>query len=88
MKIKAILFDFDGTIADTLPICFYSFQKVFSKYDHRSLSHQDIIDMFGPSEVGIIQQNLINKSQIKDAIHDYYVYYEKEHPNLVSMRQV
>lgn len=83
MKYKAILFDFDGTIADTLPVCFYSFQKVFWQYDHRLLSNQDIVAMFGPSEVGIIEQNLINKSRLNDAIHDYYFHYEREHQNLV-----
>jgi len=25
---KAIIFDFDGTLADTLPLCFYAFQAV------------------------------------------------------------
>lgn len=85
MKYKAILFDFDGTIADTLPVCFYSFQKIFNKYDNSSLSDQDIIAMFGTSEVGIIHKNLLNKSRINDAIDDYYLYYESEHQNLVSI---
>ncbi|MGE7090893.1 HAD hydrolase-like protein [Lysinibacillus sp. NPDC048646] len=29
--IKAIIFDFDGTIADTLPICFFAFQRVWRR---------------------------------------------------------
>lgn len=87
MKYKAILFDFDGTLADTLPVCFYSFQKVFRKYDNRVLSNQEIIAMFGPSEVGIIQQNLLFKDRIKEAIDDYYFYYAKEHGNLVEMNK-
>ncbi|MDR9857563.1 HAD family hydrolase [Paenibacillus sp. VCA1] len=84
MKINAVLFDFDGTLADTLPICFYSFQKVFNKYDHRDLSVQEIISMFGPSETGIIQQNLKSKDRINEAMEDYYFYYENEHKNFVS----
>jgi pyrophosphatase PpaX len=83
MKYKAILFDFDGTLADTLPVCFYAFQEVFNKYDNRMLSNQEIIEMFGPSEVGIIQQNILNKNLTNDAINDYYHYYEREHQNLV-----
>lgn len=56
MKYKGIIFDFDGTIADTLPLCFYSFKEIFRKYNQRDLSSEEVLDMFGPSEVGIIQQ--------------------------------
>lgn len=87
LRYKAILFDFDGTLADTLPVCFYAFQEVFNKYDNRTLSNQEIIAMFGPSEVGIIQQNLLNEKHINEAINDYYLYYEREHQNLVSMNR-
>ena len=27
--LRTIIFDFDGTLADTLPLCYYSFQNVF-----------------------------------------------------------
>lgn len=87
MKYKAILFDFDGTLADTLPICFYSFQKVFAAYDQRTLTDQDIVAMFGPSEVGIIQQNLRCKDRVHEAIDDYYLHYEREHDRYVSSNQ-
>lgn len=47
MKYKAVLFDFDGTLADTLSVCFYSFQTIFKKYDGRTLSKKEMIEMFG-----------------------------------------
>lgn len=47
---KAIVFDFDGTFANTLPICFYAFQNVFKEYDNTDLSSNEIKEMFGPSE--------------------------------------
>jgi len=87
LKCKAILFDFDGTLADTLPVCFYSFQKIFSKFDNRVISNEEIIAMFGPSEVGIIQNNLQNKDRLNEAIEDYYYFYESEHSNLVRANQ-
>ena len=87
MKYKAILFDFDGTLADTLPVCFYSFQMIFSKFDNRVMSNEEIISMFGPSEVGIIQNNLQNKDQLNEAIEEYYHFYEREHNNLVRVNQ-
>jgi pyrophosphatase PpaX len=79
MKYKTILFDFDGTIADTLPVCFYAFHKVFAKYDERNVSDIEILSMFGPSEVGIIEKNLINQRFVKEAIEDYYIYYDSGH---------
>jgi pyrophosphatase PpaX len=87
MNYKTILFDFDGTLADTLPICFYSFQKVFHKYDNRDLPNEEIINMFGPSETGIIQQNLMNREGISEAIEDYYFYYNQAHMSLVKLNK-
>jgi pyrophosphatase PpaX len=83
MKYKGIIFDFDGTIADTLPLCFYSFKEIFKEYDQRDLSSEEIIQMFGPSEVGIIQQNMTDSNQIEKAIQEYYYHYDKEHENYV-----
>jgi len=84
MKYKGIIFDFDGTIADTLPLCFYSFNEIFNRYDRRDLSSEEIIQMFGPSEIGIIQQNLKAVKQIDQAIDDYYYHYDRAHNEFVS----
>ena len=79
---KAIIFDFDGTLADTLPICFYAFQSVFKEFDNIDISSDEIKAMFGPSETGIIKENL------KDLNHDhaielYYEKYNEKHRELV-----
>ncbi len=77
--IKTVIFDFDGTLADTLPICYYAFQQVFLTYDKREITEAEIKAMFGPSEVGILQNNLVNQTHIEDAISDYYHHYEEKH---------
>lgn len=79
---RAIIFDFDGTLANTLPICFYAFQNVFKKFDNKNLSSEEIKDMFGPSETGIIRNNLSNPNK-EEAIEYYYEKYSEHHKSLV-----
>ncbi|CEG26211.1 HAD family hydrolase [Bacillus sp. B-jedd] len=83
MDIKAILFDFDGTLADTLPVCFSSFEGVFKDFDNRDVTTEEIKSMFGPSETGIIRENLKNKNAEK-AIERYYEIYQERHKDLVE----
>lgn len=79
---KAIIFDFDGTLADTLPICFYAFQAVFKEFDNMEVTSDQIKTMFGPSETGIIRENLKNSNHEK-AIELYYEKYSEKHRELV-----
>ncbi len=81
---KAIVFDFDGTLANTLPICYYAFQKVFNKYDNKNLTTNEIKEMFGPSETGIIRKNLSNPNK-EEAIEYYYAQYSKLHNSLLEV---
>ncbi|WP_107839335.1 HAD family hydrolase [Metasolibacillus meyeri] len=80
---KAIIFDFDGTLANTLPICFYAFQSVFKQFDDKDLTSEDIVKMFGPSETGIIRENLQNPNKA-EAIELYYEKYAESHTQFVK----
>ncbi|ASK62366.1 HAD family hydrolase [Virgibacillus phasianinus] len=79
---KAIIFDFDGTLADTLPVCFYAFQTVFKEFDNINVTTDEVKAMFGPSETGIIKENLMNSNHDK-AIELYYEKYNERHRELV-----
>ena len=81
---RAIIFDFDGTLANTLPICFCAFKNVFTEFDNKDLSSEEIKDMFGPSETGIIRNNLSNPKKEK-AIEYYYEKYSEHHKSLVEV---
>lgn len=81
--IKAIIFDFDGTLANTLPICYYAFQNIFERFDNKELSSEEIKAMFGPSETGIIKENLLNTNKER-AIELYYEKYAEHHKALVD----
>lgn len=51
-QFKGIIFDFDGTLADTLPICLEAFRRAAKPYRGRDLSDQEILATFGPSDRG------------------------------------
>jgi len=81
--LKAIIFDFDGTLANTLPICDVAFQHVFKQFDDKDLSSEEIRAMFGPSETGIIRENLLHTHK-EQAIELYYEMYEEHHNAFVE----
>ena len=53
--LKAVLFDFDGTVGNTLPLCIAAFQKAITPLAGRSFSEREIVATFGPSEEGTIR---------------------------------
>jgi pyrophosphatase PpaX len=78
-----VIFDFDGTLADTLPVCFLAFESVFKKFDNREVTSEEIKAMFGPSETGIIRENLKNNNY-DEAIELYYEIYKEQHEKIVQ----
>lgn len=80
---KAIVFDFDGTIANTLPVMFHSFRQVFKTYDSKEYTDEEIKDMFGPPEPDLIKQNL-ESDQKEEAIELYFWEYNNNHNQLVE----
>ena len=56
MKFKSIIFDLDGTIADTLPLCIAAFKKSVEPILGKTISDEEIVATFGPSEEGTIRK--------------------------------
>ena len=50
--LKAVIFDFDGTIGDTLKLVIESIREAVSPFMDRELSDDEIADTFGPIEEG------------------------------------
>jgi len=50
-----ILFDLDGTIGNTLPLCIEAFRKAIEPLANKSITDAEIIAQFGPSEEGTIK---------------------------------
>ncbi len=53
--IKAVLFDMDGTLGDTLPLIIRSFRAAIEPYAGRAVTDEELIATFGPSEEATIK---------------------------------
>ena len=51
---RGVIFDLDGTLGDTLPVCYRAFARVFARRLGREYGDAEIHAMFGPSEEGIL----------------------------------
>ena len=51
----ALIFDLDGTLADTLPVVVEAFQKTFVDFGLPVLSQSEIFSHFGPTEDGVVR---------------------------------
>lgn len=77
MKLLGILFDLDGTLADTLPVCLQAFQETLQHYTAQSISMQELYPLFGPSEEGILRGLLPDLAE--DPYPRYLAAYERLH---------
>lgn len=72
-----MIFDFDGTLADTLQLCCDTFREVAQRQLGRDYTDVEIMAMFGPSEDGIFQQ--IAGERWRDCQDDFLAVYERDH---------
>lgn len=82
--IRCVVFDFDGTLANTLPLIFKAMIHVFKTYDGKELTGENIVAMFGPTEEAIIRMHLANTAELESAVTAFYRMYEQEHESIVS----
>jgi pyrophosphatase PpaX len=75
-KYLLVIFDLDGTLADTHQLIFDSFNFVLRKYKSVELTPQQILSYFGPPEEVCIR-NMLGNDDFTNAWHDYLEYYEK-----------
>ncbi|GCF93118.1 phosphohydrolase [Enterococcus florum] len=78
------IFDFDGTIANTLPLYFESFRKVLASFNQKEFDDQEIESWFGPNELGILKQRLKDQNDLPKAEKMLYSVYQEDHETLVK----
>jgi pyrophosphatase PpaX len=82
VKVSGAIFDFDGTLADTVPVCCAAFRAALSNHSEREYSDAEIIAMFGPAEEGIIRS--ITGEDWEECYALFLRAYEREHARCPS----
>jgi pyrophosphatase PpaX len=75
---RTILFDFDGTVADTLPLIFTSFRSTFQTFLNQHYTDQQVLGLFGPTE-SVILQDMLPADQLETGLLHFFDVYTKEH---------
>jgi phosphoglycolate phosphatase-like HAD superfamily hydrolase len=76
-QINAVIFDLDGTVANTLPLCIAAFRQAIEPHINRSVSDEEIIATFGPSEEGTIMA--LAPDFYDQGVSDYLTHYTALH---------
>lgn len=76
-KIKGVIFDLDGTLANTLPLCISAFRKAIEPLANRKLSDEEIVATFGPSEEGTVMA--LAPHAFEEGVAAYLQYYTELH---------
>ncbi len=82
MRLKGVIFDLDGTLANTLPICVGGFREVFLQCAGRLYSDEEIHATFGPSEEGSFQREIPERWE--EGLRLYLQTYEALHESCVA----
>ncbi len=76
MRLDGVIFDLDGTLGDTLPVCCAAFRRALQGFSRRHYTDEEIVALFGPSEEGILRR--IVPDQWQACLTAYLAAYEEE----------
>jgi phosphoglycolate phosphatase/pyrophosphatase PpaX len=78
MTIRCVIFDIDGTMADTLPICVEAFQNTLKKATGIGYKPEEITRYFSLAEGGILAK-FVDDEQFPSTLSAYYKELEELH---------
>jgi len=76
-KLCGVIFDLDGTLANTLPMGIAAFRRAIEPLAGRTLTDAEIVATFGPSEEGTIRA--LAPAHYDAGVADYLRHYEALH---------
>ena len=81
--LKAVLFDMDGTLGDTLPLCVEAYRQCVAELTGRTPDKEEVVSHFGLSDRGVLGA-LLSMSPDDPAlpVDRFVAAYERLHPQL------
>lgn len=80
-SISCVIFDLDGTLADTSKLIYASFRHVARLYTGRIYTDPEILALFGPTEEVAIA-DLVGEDRAAEAIEEFHRFYEASHAGM------
>ena len=77
-KLKSVIFDVDGTIVDSIALCIEAFRQAVEPVVKRSISDEEILSAFGPSDEGTIR--LFVPDAVETCMEQFLYHYRRLHP--------
>jgi pyrophosphatase PpaX len=88
-SIQAVIFDFDGTLADTFPAIHSAFNAALEPILGRTFTRDEVIDRFGPYDQGMLQNELPKDDPRFNAIvESYFEAYTGAHDGVVAFEGI
>lgn len=76
-KFDGVIFDIDGTLTSTNELIFSTFNHITKKYLDKSMTNEEIIALFGPTEDTIIEDLFGERAE--EVKKEYYLFYTSNH---------
>ena len=80
MKLKGFIFDMDGTLVDTLPICVGANAAAIAMVTGRLPSDEEVLSHFGLSEEGILEK--MAPGRLAETLPAFLQAYETQHSSV------
>jgi HAD superfamily hydrolase (TIGR01509 family) len=81
---RALLLDFDGTMADTLPLIFDAFRHALSPWIDPLPTDAEVEASFGPAERACLGL-FAPEGRLDEALDRFFLHYEREHERMVRL---
>jgi 2-phosphoglycolate phosphatase len=81
LNYDAVIFDLDGTLADTIPLIVASFNAACALPLQRQFSHEEVIARFGIPDADMVRRELqgVPDEAVNAAIKNFFQHYEEQH---------
>ncbi|MFZ5987882.1 MAG: HAD family hydrolase [Bacillota bacterium] len=83
MDIKAVVFDLDGTLADTVPLTIVAIKEIVRELTGKELSDDDVSREFGPVDTQIVR-NLLDEQNGEKGVELYVRFFSEKFNEFVK----